>query len=99
LDQYLGIEKLEELILEEGNVFDDYLPLMTSLVDVFDSFLNILNFILLCHLQPFGIKNATLTGKQSPTPLLLSYKTFNPSSNSDLLQMHVFECYMTHACS
>ena len=37
LDQYLSREELEELILEEGNVFDNDLP-RTSRIDVFDDF-------------------------------------------------------------
>jgi hypothetical protein len=37
LDQYLGREELEELILDEGNVFDNDLP-RTSRIDVFDDF-------------------------------------------------------------
>ena len=36
LDQYLGGEELEELMLEEGNVFDNDLPYRTSRIDVFD---------------------------------------------------------------
>jgi hypothetical protein len=38
LDQYMGGEELEELILEEENVFDNDLPWRTSHVDVFDDF-------------------------------------------------------------
>ena len=60
LDQYLSREELEELILEEGNVFDNDLP-RTSRIDVFDDFQlkrtlkmfwNISKCILQCHLQP-----------------------------------------------
>ena len=38
LDQYLDKEELEELILEEGNVFNNDLPQRTSGIDVFDNF-------------------------------------------------------------
>ena len=38
LDQYLGGEELQELTLEEGNVFDNDLPNRTSQIDVFDNF-------------------------------------------------------------
>lgn len=37
LDQCLGGEELGELILEEGNVFDDVVP-KTSRIGVFDDF-------------------------------------------------------------
>ena len=37
LNQYLGREELEELILDEGNVFDNDLP-RTSRIVVFDDF-------------------------------------------------------------
>ena len=38
LDQYLCGEELEELVLEEGDVFDNDLPYKTSRIDVFDDF-------------------------------------------------------------
>ena len=38
LDQYLGGEELQELTLEEGDVFNNDLPNKTSEIDVFDDF-------------------------------------------------------------
>ena len=57
LDQYLGGEELDDMILDEGNVFDNDLPQMTSRIVVFDGFqvrtfdvfLNNFKCILSCH--------------------------------------------------
>jgi hypothetical protein len=38
LDEYLGGEELQELILEKRNVFDNDLPQETSRIDVFDGY-------------------------------------------------------------
>ena len=38
LDQYLDGEELKELILEEGNVFNNDLPWRTSRIDAYDDF-------------------------------------------------------------
>ena len=38
LDEYLGGEEFEELILEEKNDFDNDLPQRTSRIDAFDDF-------------------------------------------------------------
>ena len=61
----MGKEELKELILEEGNVFDNDLPKGTSQIDVFDDFQfkNILNYYIMhfIMLTPTSrIKNATL---------------------------------------
>ena len=61
LDQYLGGEELEEVILEEENVFNNDLLWRTSQIDVFDDFLwkNIKRKIIMPPLT-FRIKTATL---------------------------------------
>jgi hypothetical protein len=69
LDQKLGGEELKNLILEEGNVFNNDLTYRTSRIDVYNDFQykdikNVLKYFKFCFKMPpptSRIKNATLS--------------------------------------